>query len=128
MRESACEKARDPDLLRSLAMNAKVVKSDERADGGRTYAVEATGATLAIEFYPGDAEAGERPWHADIRFVEEEQDLTGGDVSPRSAFFAAVSRHETLVRGGHPMPAVAWADIAEALEAVGAFGGAARAG
>jgi hypothetical protein len=109
-------------------MNAKVVKAEARADGGRTYAVEATGATLAVELYPGDVAAGERPWHADIRFVQEEQDLTGGDVSPRSAFFAAVSRHETLVRGGHPIPAVAWADIAQALEAVGAFSDPARGG
>jgi len=104
-----------------LRMNAKVVKAEHGADGRRAYAVEATGAVLTIELYPGNAAAGERSWHADIRFVEEEQDLAGGDVSPRSAFFAAVSRHETMVRGGHPMPAVAWADVAQVLEAAGAF-------
>jgi hypothetical protein len=102
-------------------MNAKVVKAELGGDGRRSYEVAATGATLAVELYPGDGSPGERPWHVDIRFVEEEEDLTGGDVSPRSAFFAAVSRHETMVRGGHPMPAVAWADIAEALEEAGAF-------
>jgi hypothetical protein len=104
-----------------VRMNAKVVKADQGADGRRAYVVEATGAALTIELYPGNAAAGERPWHADIRFLEEEQDLTGGDVSPRSAFFAAVSRHETMVRGGHPMPAVAWADVAQVLEGAGAF-------
>jgi hypothetical protein len=107
-------------------MNAKVVKAEHRADGRRAYKVDARGAELAVEIYPGDPSAGERPWHADIRFVEEEQDLTGGDVGPRSAFFAAVSRHQTMVRAGRPLPAVAWADIAAALEEAGAFAHTAR--
>jgi hypothetical protein len=102
-------------------MNAKVTKADRGPDGRRAYAIDARGAELAVEIYPGDEAAGERPWHADIRFVEEEQDLTGGDKSPRSAFLAAVSRHETMVRAGRPLPAVAWADILAALEEAGAF-------
>jgi hypothetical protein len=102
-------------------MGTAIVKAESRADGHRAYVVRAGGVSLAVDLYPGDEAAGERPWHADIRFVEAEQDLTGGDVSPRSAFQAAVSRHQTMVRGGRPMPVVAWAEVAQALEEAGAF-------
>jgi hypothetical protein len=102
-------------------MNAKVVKAEQGPDGKRVYTVDARGAELSVEIYPGDQSVGERPWHSDIRFVAEEEDLTGGDKSPRSAFLAAVSRHETMVRAGHSLPAVAWADIVAALEGAGAF-------
>lgn len=102
-------------------MNAKIVKDEHGDDGRSTYEIEATGVALAIEFYPGDPEAGERPWHADIRFVVAGEELDGEDVNPRAAFLAAASRHETMVRGGRPMPAVAWSEIEQALEAAGAF-------
>jgi hypothetical protein len=103
------------------SMSATVLGSRDTANDGISYEVSANLVTLAIEFYRGDPEARERPWRVSVDFVREERTLSGAGPNRRSAFLAASSRQDVLVRGGIPLPAVTWSDVERALEEAGAF-------
>jgi hypothetical protein len=101
-------------------MSAKIVSVTKGEGGSVTYDVDAAGVRLAIEFYPGDREAGELEWHAGITFVSEEVIIGGGGANRHAAFMAAASR-EDVVAHQSPLPTVAWSDVDQTLREAGAF-------
>jgi hypothetical protein len=101
-------------------MSAKILAVTTGAGGDTTYDVDASGAKLSITFYRGDPDAGEPAWRADITFVAEEVIISGEGANVHSAFMAAASREDAVVRGV-PLPAVTWGDVDRALGQAGAF-------
>ncbi len=102
-------------------MSATVVTKTENGERGATYDVDAAGIALSVEFYLGDAAAGEAEWRADVTFVSIERNLGGEGETRRVAFLAAASRHGDAVRRNIPLPEIHWSDVLRALEDAKAF-------
>ncbi len=101
-------------------MSVRIASSSLRPGGASTHAVAAGPIALTVEF---DPEGGPGPdaWLARVTFDVAEHTLSGQGPNRRAAFVAAISRFDVAVRNGHPLPAVTWTDVEDALRIAGAF-------